>query len=51
VRGFWFTDCQFIPDPPLHRRCKQLLRAIARREWLDIHWRPNIRAENLDQEN
>jgi radical SAM superfamily enzyme YgiQ (UPF0313 family) len=50
VRGFWFTDAQFIPARRYIDDAKQLLRAIAAQGWSDIHWAAYIRADNLDAE-
>ncbi|NQV11328.1 MAG: B12-binding domain-containing radical SAM protein [Cyanobacteria bacterium] len=50
VRGFWFTDAQFIPARRYIDDAKQLLRAIAVAGMADIHWAAYIRADNLDAE-
>jgi len=50
VRGFWFTDAQFIPARRQIEDAKQLLRAIAADGMTDIHWAAYIRADNLDAE-
>ena len=50
VRGFWFTDAQFIPAKRHIQDAKDLLRAIASKGWKDIHWAAYIRADNLDPE-
>ena len=50
VRGFWFTDAQFIPARRYIEDAKQLLRAIQAEGWSDIRWAAYIRADNLDAE-
>ena len=50
VRGFWFTDAQFIPARRYIEDAKQLLRAIQAQGWHDIRWAAYIRADNLDAE-
>ena len=50
VRGFWFTDAQFIPARRYIEDAKQLLRAILAEGWQDIRWAAYIRADNLDAE-
>ena len=50
VRGFWFTDAQFIPARRYIDDAKQLLRAIQAEGWSDIRWAAYIRADNLDAE-
>ena len=50
VRGFWFTDAQFIPARRYIEDAKQLLRAIQAEGWRDIRWAAYIRADNLDAE-
>jgi radical SAM superfamily enzyme YgiQ (UPF0313 family) len=50
VRGFWFTDAQFIPARRYIDDAKQLLRAILAAGMNDIHWAAYIRADNLDAE-
>ena len=50
VRGFWFTDAQFIPARRYIEDAKQLLRAIQAEGWNDIRWAAYIRADNLDAE-
>jgi radical SAM superfamily enzyme YgiQ (UPF0313 family) len=50
VRGFWFTDAQFIPARRYIEDAKALLRAIQAEGMDDIHWAAYIRADNLDQE-
>ncbi|MCP9882944.1 B12-binding domain-containing radical SAM protein [Cyanobium sp. Alchichica 3B3-8F6] len=50
VRGFWFTDAQFIPARRYIEDAKQLLRAIQAQGWDDIRWAAYIRADNLDAE-
>ena len=50
VRGFWFTDAQFIPARRYIDDAKQLLRAIQAQGWHDIRWAAYIRADNLDAE-
>jgi len=50
VRGFWFTDAQFIPARRYIDDAKQLLRAIQAEGWTDIRWAAYIRADNLDAE-
>ncbi len=50
VRGFWFTDAQFIPARRYIEDAKQLLRAIQAKGWHDIRWAAYIRADNLDAE-
>lgn len=50
VRGFWFTDAQFIPARRYIEDAKNLLRAIQAEGLSDIHWAAYIRADNLDAE-
>ncbi len=50
VRGFWFTDAQFIPARRYIDDAKQLLRAILAAGMTDIRWAAYIRADNLDAE-
>jgi radical SAM superfamily enzyme YgiQ (UPF0313 family) len=50
VRGFWFTDAQFIPARRYIEDAKELLRAIQAQGWNDIRWAAYIRADNLDAE-
>jgi radical SAM superfamily enzyme YgiQ (UPF0313 family) len=50
VRGFWFTDAQFIPARRYIDDAKELLRAIQAEGWSDIRWAAYIRADNLDAE-
>jgi radical SAM superfamily enzyme YgiQ (UPF0313 family) len=50
VRGFWFTDAQFIPARRYIDDAKALLRAIQAAGMTDIHWAAYIRADNLDAE-
>ncbi len=50
VRGFWFTDAQFIPARRYIDDAKELLRAILAEGWHDIRWAAYIRADNLDAE-
>ena len=50
VRGFWFTDAQFIPARRYIEDAKELLRAVIAAGLTDIRWAAYIRADNLDQE-
>ncbi len=50
VRGFWFTDAQFIPARRYIEDAKELLRAIQAAGMVDIRWAAYIRADNLDAE-
>ena len=50
VRGFWFTDAQFIPAKRYIHDAKQLLGAIKNAGFQDIRWAAYIRADNLDAE-
>ena len=50
VRGFWFTDAQFIPAKKHIQDAKILLQAIKDQGWKDIHWAAYIRADNIDHE-
>ena len=50
VRGFWFTDAQFIPARRYIDDAKELLRAILAAGMADIRWAAYIRADNLDAE-
>ena len=50
VRGFWFTDAQFIPARRYIEDAKQLLRAVQAQGWDDVRWAAYIRADNLDAE-
>ena len=50
VRGFWFTDAQFIPAKRYIEDAKELLRAIKAEGLTDIRWAAYIRADNLDPE-
>jgi len=50
VRGFWFTDAQFIPAKKNIQDAKLLLKAIKDQGWDDIKWAAYIRADNIDRE-
>ncbi len=50
VRGFWFTDAQFIPARRYIEDAKELLRAILAAGMTDIRWAAYIRADNIDAE-
>ena len=50
VRGFWFTDAQFIPAKKHIQDAKILLQAIKDQGWNDINWAAYIRADNIDAE-
>ena len=50
VRGFWFTDAQFIPARRYIDDAKELLRAIKAEGLTGIRWAAYIRADNLDPE-
>ena len=50
VRGFWFTDAQFIPSKRHIQDAKILLQAIKNQGWNDINWAAYIRADNIDPE-
>ena len=50
VRGFWFTDAQFIPSKKNIQDAKLLLQAIKEQGWNDIKWAAYIRADNIDRE-
>ena len=50
VRGFWFTDAQFIPTKNNIKDAKLLLQAIKDQGWNDINWAAYIRADNIDSE-
>ena len=50
VRGFWFTDAQFIPARRHIEDAKALLKAVKAEGLSDIRWAAYIRADNLDQE-
>ena len=50
VRGFWFTDAQFIPSRGHIQNAKDILQAIYDEGLQDIHWAAYIRADNLDEE-
>ncbi len=50
VRGFWFTDAQFIPTRKNIKDAKLLLQAIKDQGWNDIKWAAYIRADNIDRE-
>ena len=50
VRGFWFTDAQFIPAKKYIQDAKLLLQAIKDQGWNDIKWAAYIRADNIDEE-
>ena len=50
VRGFWFTDAQFIPSKGHIKNAKEILQEIKAQGMNDIHWAAYIRADNLDQE-
>ncbi len=50
VRGFWFTDAQFIPSKKNIQDAKLLLQAIKDQGWKDINWAAYIRADNIDAE-
>ena len=44
VRGFWFTDAQFIPTKNHIKDAKLLLQAIKDQGWTDLKWAAYIRA-------
>ena len=50
VRGFWFTDAQFIPTKNHIQDAKLLLQAIKDQGWSDLKWAAYIRADNIDRE-
>ena len=50
VRGFWFTDAQFIPTKNHIQDAKLLLQAIKDEGWTDLKWAAYIRADNIDRE-
>ena len=50
VRGFWFTDAQFIPTKSHIQDAKLLLQAIKDQGWTDLKWAAYIRADNIDRE-
>ncbi len=50
VRGFWFTDAQFIPSRGHIQNAKEILQAILDEGLNDIHWAAYIRADNIDEE-
>ena len=50
VRGFWFTDAQFIPARGHVQNAKELLNAIKTEGLNDIRWAAYIRADNIDEE-
>ena len=50
VRGFWFTDAQFIPARGHIENAKELLNGIIKEGLKDIRWAAYIRADNLDEE-
>ena len=50
VRGFWFTDAQFIPSRGHIQNAKDILKAILNEELYDLRWAAYIRADNLDEE-
>ncbi len=50
VRGFWFTDAQFIPTKNHIQDAKLLLQAIKDQGWTDLKWAAYIRADNIDSE-
>ncbi len=50
VRGFWFTDAQFIPTKNHIQDAKSLLQAIKDQGWTDLKWAAYIRADNIDRE-
>ncbi len=50
VRGFWFTDAQFIPSRGHIQNAKEILQALLDEGLNDIHWAAYIRADNLDEE-
>jgi len=50
VRGFWFTDAQFIPARRYINDAKNLLKAIEAEGLKDIKWAAYIRADNIDDE-
>ncbi|WP_036915936.1 MULTISPECIES: photosystem II high light acclimation radical SAM protein [unclassified Prochlorococcus] len=50
VRGFWFTDAQFIPARRYIEDAKNLLTAIQAEGLKGIRWAAYIRADNLDAE-
>lgn len=50
VRGFWFTDAQFIPTKNHIQDAKLLLQAIKDQGWTDLKWAAYIRVDNIDRE-
>ena len=50
VRGFWFTDAQFIPARGHIQNAKDILNEILKADLKDIRWAAYIRADNLDEE-
>jgi len=50
VRGFWFTDAQFIPTKNHIQDAKLLLQAVKDQGWTDLKWAAYIRADNIDRE-
>lgn len=50
VRGFWFTDAQFIPTRSHIEPAKELLRAIEADGMKGIRWAAYIRADNIDSQ-
>ncbi len=50
VRGFWFTDAQFIPTRGHINNAKELLNSIKEEGLKDIRWAAYIRADNIDKE-
>lgn len=50
VRGFWFTDAQFIPARRYIEDAKDLLREIKKEGLENIKWAAYIRADNIDEE-
>ncbi len=50
VRGFWFTDAQFIPTKNHIQDAKLLLQAIKDQGWTDLKWAAYVRADNIDRE-
>ncbi len=50
VRGFWFTDAQFIPARRYIEDAKELLKEIKKEGLKDIRWAAYIRADNIDKE-
>ncbi len=50
VRGFWFTDAQFIPSRGHIQNAKDILQSLLDEGLNDIKWAAYIRADNLDEE-